>query len=89
MRRLPALGTAFLFLATLGLAAQASADPINIESGTYIESRTAPASLSFSGIGFSLAGRDRDVDAPGLGSMGRGQFTLNHSFDDDFPLSGG
>src|SRR5512138_3051904 len=89
MRRLHALGTAFLFVGTLGLAAQASADPINIESGVYVQSSSKPGSLHFSGNGFSYAGRDRDVDGPELHAEGNGKFSLSRSFDDDFPLSAG
>jgi hypothetical protein len=89
MRRLHALGTAFLFLATLGLAVSAAADPINIESGVYVQSSSKPAALTLSGNGFAYMGRDRDVDAPEIESERQGSYHLNGRFDDDFPVSSG
>lgn len=60
MRRLPALGTAVLFLATLGVSARVSADPISIETSRHVEHSKHEAPLSFLGA-VSFSGRaDRD-----------------------------
>ncbi len=87
MRRLPALGTAVLFLALVTVSTTVSADPITINSGTFVESTTQVTSLSFTGNGFSMSGRDRDTEEVNLAALGSDMFSLNHSFRDDFPLS--
>ncbi len=89
MRRLPALGTAVLFFALVGLNTTASADSITINSGTFVESTTQVTALSFVGNGISLSGRDRDMEEVNLRSLGSSTFSLDHSFRDDFPLSRG
>lgn len=82
MRRLPALGTAVLFVVTLGFTAQVSADPIKIEAGASQLSKIELTPLNLSGSGYFLNGRDRDIDAPGLFIKETGSYTLNHSFSE-------
>ena len=64
MRRFPALGISFVFLAVLAVSpAVAVADPITVTDGSLSVGGNLLPTLSLSGLGFSTAGHDRAVDA--------------------------
>jgi hypothetical protein len=78
MRRFPALGISFVFVAVLAVSpAVAVADPITVTEGSLTVGGSLLPSLTLSGSGFSTAGHDRAVDVFPLASPGNGNFSLN------------
>ncbi len=86
MNRLPVFGVALFFAAILIAAAPASADPFLVSGGTLTAGGSTASWYSTSGSGWTAQGHDSDVDAAPLTSLGNGAYSLNHSFEDDFPV---
>ncbi len=86
MRRLPAFGIAFVFLAVFAVSNSAVADPISCSNGS-LTLGGAVASLNLSGNGFSTEGHDRARDAFPLASVGNGLFSMNRDVNEDLDES--
>ncbi len=86
MRRLPAFGIAFAFLAVLVVSSPAAADCITVTSGSLTLGGTI-ATLSMAGGTFDTEGHDRARDSYPLTQVGTGVFSMNRNITEDLDES--